>query len=275
LSTLTLVSESFVSDKFRASFSDLVYTCETKTGEILRICLLIEHKSTNPGRRIYPQVSRYLIDIQDEDINQGRENFTLTIPIIFYHGKDPWNPGTIFSQYGPIPESVQEFALRYNFITVNLRNMTDEEIMGMQNAQLLRNIFLAMKHAWEDDFFRENFQKVVIFADENVSEEILLSLFLGTYLYIQMVSSIKKEEIMSMVQTLPPQYEQRVKSTYEQIWEETMEKGMQQGVQQGIQQALHQVIRNFIVNCPSFTDKEVATMLGVEEVLVQQVRKAI
>jgi flagellar biosynthesis/type III secretory pathway protein FliH len=120
---------------------------------------------------------------------------------------------------------------------------------------------------------------VVIFADENVSEEILLSLFLGTYLYIQMVSSIKKEEIMSMVQTLPPQYEQRVKSTYEQIWEETMEKGMQQGiqqgVQQGIQQALHQVIRNFIVNCPSFTDKEVATMLGVEEVLVQQVRKAI
>jgi Putative transposase, YhgA-like len=114
--------------------------------------------------------------------------------VLFYHGKETWNPGTLLSQYGPVPENLRRFALRYDFIVVNLQKTTDEEILGMEHAQLLRNIYLAMKHAWEDDFFRKNYAKVFIFAVDTVDEDLCLSLFYSTFLYVQMVSSIKKRK---------------------------------------------------------------------------------
>ena len=235
ITTLTLAPESFISEEFAESFSDLIYTCDAKGGAKVRICLLFEHKSRRPGRRIYTQVGHYLIGVQEEDINQHREYFSLTITVLFYHGKEAWNPGSVLSQYGPIPSVFHEFVPNFNFIVVNLQKMKDEEIMSMGDAMLLRNIYLAMKHAREDDFFRQNYRKIFIFAGENVPEDILLSLFYSTFTYIQMVSTLKKEEIMEMVQTLPPQYEQRAKTTYEQFVETGFLKGIEKGMEQGIE----------------------------------------
>lgn len=265
LNTLALAAESFITQEFQETFSDLIYTCETSDGKTVRICLLFEHKSYNPGRRIYSQIGRYLIGIQEEDLHQKRLHFTLTITVLFYHGKEAWNPSSILSQYGPIPEDFRGFALNFDFILVNLQQKTDEEIMAMQDAILLRNIYLAMKHAWEDDFFRENYEKVFIFADVDTSEEIRLSLFYSTFLYVQMVSSLKKEEIMNMVQTLPPQYERRAKSTYEQIVEEAVEKGMEKGMEV--------LLRNIMLNRPLLSDKEISELLTIELPFVQKVRQ--
>ena len=237
-SSLALASESFISPELAESLSDLIYVCNLTGGQKIRVCLLFEHKSNHPGRRIYPQVLRYMTGMQEEDINQGREHFTLSIVVLFYHGKDAWNPRTVLSQYGPIPPEFHAFAPNFNFLVVNLQRMPDEQIMAMEDALLLRNIYLAMKHAREDDFFRKNYKKVFIFADENVSEDILLSLFESTFIYIQTVTTLKKEEIMQMVQTLPPDYERRAKTPYEQFVEEGLAKGLAKGLEKGLEEGL-------------------------------------
>lgn len=46
-------------------------------------------------------------------------------------------------------------------------------------------ILLVFKHIKEGNFFKLNFSKVVIFADENVPQEMLVYLFDVTLYYIQ------------------------------------------------------------------------------------------
>jgi hypothetical protein len=52
---------------------------------------------------------------------------------------------------------------------------------------------------------------MLIFAEENVPEVILMHLFLITLFYIQTVSNITKKDIMEIAQALPTQYEKQVK----------------------------------------------------------------
>ena len=292
LDTLELSTESFVNDDLKESFSDLIYTCKTKGGEeSVRICLLFEHKSQSTGRKIYIQLLRYLLGIQSEDLSQERPVFTLSIPILFYHGKSEWVPGPLREQYGAVPAELKGYIPHFDLIFISLRDMSDEALFAMQDSLLLRNIFLTLKHAKDDNFFRQHYQKVFIFADENVSEENLLLLFKSTFLYVQIVSSLTKEEIMQMVQTLPPQYERTAKSTYEQFVEEGIEKGMKQGIEKGMKQGMEKgraegreegreegmenIILNLMSNRPTLTDQEIADMLGVRLQLVVQVRKKL
>ncbi|MFN0016449.1 MAG: Rpn family recombination-promoting nuclease/putative transposase [Saprospiraceae bacterium] len=172
LQTLQLSSDSFLSDDLRESFSDLVYTCETTQAHPVRICLLLEHKSRSTGRRIYVQLGNYLRGIQEEDIRQKRPCFTLTIPILFYHGQDPWDPKPLREQYGAVPPALAGYVPHFDILKINVQSMLDEEIRGMQDAVLLSNIFLAFKHGREGKFIRAHFREVLIFVHENLAEEI-------------------------------------------------------------------------------------------------------
>jgi predicted transposase YdaD len=81
--------------------------------------------------------------------------------------------------------------------------------------------------------------------------------------------------MMEMIQTLPPQYERRAKSTYEQIREEFLHQGEQKGLQQGLQQGIELLVRNVIANRPALSDQEIAELLGVEIHFVQKVRQSL
>ncbi len=271
LQTLQLSSESFLSEELREFFSDLVYTCETADAEPVRICLLLEHKSGSTGRRIYVQLGNYLRGVQDEDIGQHRDRFTLTIPILFYHGKAPWNPGPLREQYGAVPKVLAGYIPHFDFVKVNVQAMLDEEIRGMQDAVLLRNIFLAFKHARETEYIRRYFREVLIFVHENVQEEVLLGLFQATFLYLQIVSSFNEYEIMELVETLPPEYEHKAKSTYEQILEAGFEKGMKKGIEKGIENLLIA----FLEKNPDWTDQQVAACFDIAESKVKKIRLAL
>jgi predicted transposase/invertase (TIGR01784 family) len=59
LESLRLSSDSFVSDKMKEHFSDLIYNCETLDGDPIRISLLCEHKSYSIGRYIYGQENKF------------------------------------------------------------------------------------------------------------------------------------------------------------------------------------------------------------------------
>lgn len=268
LDSLKLGSESFISDELKESLSDLVYTARFKGEENLRICLLFEHKSSNPGRRIYPQIGRYMIGVQEDDLNQGRELFTPTVLVLFYHGKEPWNPVPLSEQYGPVPEVFKGFGMNFNFSVVNLQSKSDDEIRSMENAMLLRNIFLAFKHAREDDFFRINYKEVLIFASEKVSEDIILTLFFTTINYIYNVSSIKKQEIMNMVEKMPPQYETSFRSLFDEFMEEGRQEGRQEGREEGRQEEATAKQRTFTLKLwalQQFSVTQIAELVDIPE----------
>jgi predicted transposase/invertase (TIGR01784 family) len=264
LSTLQLASESYLSDDLREFFSDLVYTCETFQAEPVRICLLLEHKSGSTGRRIYVQLGNYLRGVQDEDISQQRPRFTLSIPILFYHGAAPWDISPLREQYGAVPAVLSGYIPHFDIVKINVQALLDSEIRNMQGAVLLRNILLAFKHIRENEFIRHHFREVLIFVHESLSEEVLSDLFLATFLYIQIVSPLNKQDIMELVETLPPQEELKAKSVYEQFVDEGFEKGMEKGMEK--------LLVAFLKKNPNWTDRQVADAFDIPVGVVQNLR---
>ena len=85
---------------------------------------------------------------------------------------------------------------------------------------------------------------------------------------------------MEIVQTFPPEYANRVKSTYEQVLDEGMEKGIEKGMEkgrkegrkEGIEEGMETLVRNIITNRPDYSDQYVADLLNVPISLVARVR---
>ena len=269
LDTLALAPDSFVDQKLRKSLSDLVYTCHLKDGFVLRICLLFEHKSHPPGRLLYPQINRYIYGIQEEDVKQKRKEFTLTVPILFYHGAEAWSLQPLAELYGTLPEDLSRFVPTFDIVVVNLQEMSREEMLAMQDTMLLRNIFLVMKKAWDDKFFKAHVSEVAIFADENVSEDILFMLFDLTWFFIQQVSSFKEKELMDTITALPPKYGKRVKSTYQRIVESAEKRGKLEGTDLGLDIAIKKIILGF----PMLVDQEIADKMEVPLERVKKLRE--
>ncbi|MBL7795379.1 MAG: Rpn family recombination-promoting nuclease/putative transposase [Saprospiraceae bacterium] len=268
LDTLKLSPERFLSDDLREFYSDLVYTCQTLGNKPVRICLLLEHKSAPTGRRIYIQLGNYLRGIQEEDIRQKRPKFTLTIPILFYHGKKPWRTKPLREQYGVVPAALAGYVPHFDILKVDLQAMSDEDILAMRDIVLLRNILLVFKHIREGKYIRQHFRDLLIFVRENVSEEVRLGLFQVTFLYVQIASPLKKDDIMELAKTLPPKESRRAKTAYEQFVDEGIEKGFKKGIEKGIEQ----VIVAFLKKNPDWSDDQVAEYFDLPTGTIKKVR---
>ncbi len=94
LSTIEVSKDSFVDNKLKEFFSDIVFTCRTDTNESMTICFILEHKSYVD--KLLPfQLLRYLVEVYDRQNskqNKGKNSEPIdpVIPIVLYHGSEPW-----------------------------------------------------------------------------------------------------------------------------------------------------------------------------------------
>lgn len=141
----------------------------------------------------------------------------------------------------------------------------------MKEFSLLRNIFLAMKRNWDDNFFREHYRDLVIFVDEKVRDEALLLLFELTWFFIQHISSLKQQEFMEIAKVLPEPQEQRLKTVHEQMMEMYIKEGMEKGMEKGIEKSIRQIM----LKRPRLSNEEIADLLDVPLKTVQKIRASI
>ena len=83
--------DSFVDEKLRENFSDLLFYNETKD-TILYI--LYEHKSTYDNHTPL-QILRYIMRIWSNfSLNNDGEKLPMILPIVLYHGEESWQQQT-------------------------------------------------------------------------------------------------------------------------------------------------------------------------------------
>ncbi len=84
---------------------------------------------------------------------------------------------------------------------------------------------------------------------------------------------------MDLTQTLPPAYEQRAKSAYEEILEEGFEKGLEKGREEGRkegrEEGLERALRAFMKKNPDWNDAAIADAFEVSVEVVQRVRRSL
>ena len=95
--TLTIVKETFVSPDLKERFSDILYTVRVK-GLLVFLYLLFEHQS-NIDALMPLRFYQYMGEIWGLFIKQnpGETRLPEIVPILFYHGKKPWNISPIAS----------------------------------------------------------------------------------------------------------------------------------------------------------------------------------
>ena len=147
LSTLTIEKGSHVDTALAENFSDTVYKCRL-SGAPIKIALLFEHKSA-PDKNLPFQLHRYMGNLWENSINQKQPRLPV-IPIVLYHGRKTWTPGTLITRFNKWPDAVKPYIPDFEFAFVDLSAYSNEAIKaGVFKAASLRIALLIMKNIFD------------------------------------------------------------------------------------------------------------------------------
>jgi predicted transposase/invertase (TIGR01784 family) len=293
LDSLELSEDSFIDARLRAHFSDICYTGTTKSEKPLRISIIFEHKSERSGWSALEQLNRYICNVWSSDLRRGRP-FSLTIPILVYHGKEPIEKERPATMFPDAPTDLLPFVPSFDYVLLDIARMSDEALESLRFL-MLRNVFLAFKHGRDEKNMGQNWKKIIIFAPELRDQNRHLELFQATIIYMSRISSVFNEKIEDMDNVLSAAEAQVVKPYVIRLYEEGMEKGIEKGMEKGIEKGMEKgiekgmekgiekgdsfgfarAILTFLKKNPDWSDQQVAQVFEVDLALVKSLRASI
>jgi predicted transposase/invertase (TIGR01784 family) len=161
LTELVLDPTTYVSDEYKSSMSDIVAKCRTKAGNIqVDIYLLFEHKSYQ-DKGVFIQLLKYMHLMWQQD-HEEKKPPRVIIPLVFYHGANPWQIPTQFVEQIPITDELKPFLLNFSYVLfdTNAWNWEAESSSPLKENIFLLSAMLLMKAAFQKDlqFIRQMFQ---------------------------------------------------------------------------------------------------------------------
>ncbi len=148
-STLRLESTSYVNEQAREFYSDLVFSCNWKSGGLAKLQFLVEHKS-GPEKRPLIQIGAYLSEgyvYQGKQQSEEKKNEPLfiIIPVLLYHGTENWQAKEYESYFNLPDPALKEYLPAFKVIRVNMNEISDEDIIAL-GAFFLVTTLLLFKH---------------------------------------------------------------------------------------------------------------------------------
>jgi len=161
LSAIALDPTSYISEAYKEAFSDVVVKCRTKGENApVDIYILFEHKS-HPDKKTLVQLLRYMHLMWEKDGDE-KKPLRMIAPIVFYHGKEPWQLPRRFVQQFPATERLKNFLLDYEYILfdTNAWNWEAESNQPLKQNVFLLSAMLLMKAAFHQnlEIIRQVFQ---------------------------------------------------------------------------------------------------------------------
>jgi predicted transposase YdaD len=152
LSTLRLSQDSFVDERLGKLYSDLVYEVDVAGRRGLVCFILYEHQSTvdvlAPVRLL-----AYMARVWDTWLQEHPKATRVppVIPVVLYHGPQPWTVSTSLADVLDLPEAAlaaaREHLPIYRFVLDDLTTVDDADLRTRESAVLGRLTFLLLKHA--------------------------------------------------------------------------------------------------------------------------------
>ena len=237
---------SFVDERLKEHFSDLLYTVDLKNGKEAYVYLLFEHKSS-PERTTAYQLLRYLTRICEHTTEGGTKPVRQVLPVVLYHGTDPWNVPLNFSGLYEPPQTVWSGLLDFTYILCDLSAYSDEEIKSpaLFNATLSLGLLL-MKNFFRPDLSKrlKEYFEVVGNMEQQTALQFLEAVF--HYLGAARERVTPAEVGQALKDSLGKKGEIYMYSLADKWIDEGVEKGMQQGMLRGVASlTIRQLTRRF------------------------------
>ena len=237
-STLERYPATFKGVGVRAAHVDLVHRL-VASGAERHVYLLLEHKSS-ADPRLALQLHRYvhrLIDQVGRDEPES-EGLALVVPVVVYHGDRRWDGRPGLRELFRCPPALAPGLLPYlpelEFVFEDLTSTSDARLARAGATAHARLALDALRRGRTDEephvFFRRVRDLVHEVARARDGDRKLASI----YAYIAQVRGLPRERMVAIIrQELGPEQEERMQSTYDQIYQEGRQEGRQQGRQEG------------------------------------------
>ena len=222
------------------TYSDTIYEAALKKEAIpksirgrkklpnFRFCFLGEFKSSIPDRPIDFQIEDYIRSIQLVDINNEQPP-SIVIPILIYHGARKWKYKRLYDYFAKyLPRTILEYVSFPKYIVIDLQAMPDADIEAAIDLGELRAAFMALKHAHDKEFFQQNLEEILKFAETSKP-----SLLFKTYLrmlmeYSQRRSKLGGKKFNEIVEQLKPK--EKMATAFKSFLEVRDEIAMEKGI---------------------------------------------
>ena len=154
LDTLVRIPDSY-SEVYETGDADLAFRVNVSTGAPVFVGILVEHKSGRDADT-FNQLARYVRSVMKR-FDEGRLFDGLpTMAIIFYNGRENWNPLELLEK--DYPKYFHGMVLPFRCAFVNMSDIPDSDCLACENVATGLGI-AAMAHAYDKDAFLEVFRQ--------------------------------------------------------------------------------------------------------------------
>ena len=236
LDTLEITKDSFINEKLKERFSDLVYQVDLKQDGYVYVYLLFEHKSYPE-----PEVALYLLSCMVHLWHQclkQKKHLPLPsiIPLVVYHGREKWNISRAFEKLVFTPDPMKPFVPHFSYHLWDLSHYTEDEIKG---GVFLKVTALLLKHIFSKDM-GERLPGIFKLFERIINGRSGLEFVEAALRYISSGSThVEKEDIVRALKVTLDEEGEDIMSTLAEQWiDEGFQKGMEKGEQKGEQKGM-------------------------------------
>ena len=142
LNYLTKENNSFVDERFKECFTDMLYRTKIN-GEDGYIYFLFEHKSYQDPLVIL-QLLRYIVRIWEEKYDRKTNKLPIIIPMVIYHGESKWNVQTklinLIKGIDRLPEETKKYIPVYEYELYDLSPFGQVVIVGLALTKVVLEV---------------------------------------------------------------------------------------------------------------------------------------
>ena len=231
-------------------YMDIAVECKI-AGTKGQLYFVFEHKSyPDPG--VLLQILSYMTILWDEEIKKNK-TLTSVIPVVIYHGTASWNVTTHFQgQFHSLDEIVKPYTPEFNYVLVDLTQLTNEEIEEKAKATpfLMASLLLMKLVALRDI---EDITKITVIIKLPEEEKSILFLYLFYALDVDQNTMHRIARELGGEEIMPSLAEKLIK----QGKQEGEIKGKSEGKLEGKQTLLVKLLRRkFGPSSVSFSDEK-------------------
>ena len=232
LSSLVLDNNSYIDEELKEYFSDIVYNCISKTGEV-KIAILFEHKSYVLK---YPhlQLLKYQLKVLETNIKQN-EKLILAIPVIIYHGKEKWEIRKFEDYFEGLDVLYHRFIPSFDYLLTDLSAYSNEEIKekAFQKVSLAIPLLL-MKNIFDETELTKNIKGILEIGKNYLEQEEGLKFLEGVIRYLS-AAEIEPEKVINTIKEISEEGGELLMTMASRLIERGMEKGRIEGIERGME----------------------------------------
>jgi hypothetical protein len=204
------------------------------------------------------------------------------IPIVLYHGKKNWSPGTLISKFKNIPVAVKPFIPDFEFVFVDLSVYSNEFIKkSIFELASLRIALLIMKNIFDQKGLESHLIHFLEIGRSDFQKEQGLKFLEAVVNYILQATEIETDKLVKSITCITEKGGEIAMTTAEKLRQEGLQKGLQKGRQEGLQEGLqkglqkgsYKMMVSLVRNAgkKGLSEEMIAQIVNLDVVLVRKI----